>query len=442
MRKSTNWLLIALLLALPQACWAHDRNMGFYLLANYVLIFGRAMAVCLLVPFVYSLFSTGETAPRLPLALGLLWRVAVLWASVAMLDVTVSFSLSQINCAFLLKFMDPVVYPAWQNLAPAFLLSLIPSPPKAVLIGLHLPLTFLAVHCVLSEHFRQNRSFAASRSKVAAYSLLASIVLLSGAALFNFKTPWFSASPMTAQEYYGNSKALNRLKEKVDRARSKGKTVPQTELDTGLKAAIYLGRGDLITTFVTKENIGSAVSWGAFYSTKAEVVITLVQLGAPLVDERGNTILTQFRGKEYELNKLLAEPEIVKLINRQNMDGDTALSYAFRSNEDAKVLVLLEAGANPNLPDKKGVTPLAMVAAACAQETRPSNMPKDPNNWAYPEVNVYRFKMSRYRRLIDMLKAHKAIANSPQTAKSLKTCSERYVVIPRILRQEDLNFKP
>ena len=48
-------------------------------------------------------------------------------------------------------------------------------------------------------------------------------------------------------------------------------------------------------------------------------------------------------------------------INSQDMYGMTALHYALRSKNIEAAITLLKAGANPNLPDERGITPLSYI---------------------------------------------------------------------------------
>ena len=48
-------------------------------------------------------------------------------------------------------------------------------------------------------------------------------------------------------------------------------------------------------------------------------------------------------------------------INAQDMYGMTPLHYALRSKNIDAAITLLKAGANPNLPNERGITPLSYI---------------------------------------------------------------------------------
>ena len=48
-------------------------------------------------------------------------------------------------------------------------------------------------------------------------------------------------------------------------------------------------------------------------------------------------------------------------INAQDMYGMTPLHYALRSKNIDAAIALLKAGANPNLPNERGITPLSYI---------------------------------------------------------------------------------
>ncbi|MFZ5775502.1 MAG: ankyrin repeat domain-containing protein [Thermodesulfobacteriota bacterium] len=83
----------------------------------------------------------------------------------------------------------------------------------------------------------------------------------------------------------------------------------------------------------------------------------------PLVDESGKTLLMQAVAQGFEEGvEALLEQADLDLVNHATTDGTTALHCAMASANPAIVARLLAAGANPNLADRQGRTPLWMAA--------------------------------------------------------------------------------
>ncbi|GGD87429.1 hypothetical protein GCM10011515_03720 [Tsuneonella deserti] len=61
--------------------------------------------------------------------------------------------------------------------------------------------------------------------------------------------------------------------------------------------------------------------------------------------------------------ELLSEPGSTLIVTRDQTTGETALHITVRRRDETWTKFLLDRGANPNLADKKGVTPLALAAS-------------------------------------------------------------------------------
>ena len=107
-----------------------------------------------------------------------------------------------------------------------------------------------------------------------------------------------------------------------------------------------------------------ALSHGRDHKDVVEYLFDHADVDLTLLDERGESLLHYVLNMpslaEKIIKKLKKEKQLKKMINHVNIDGSTPLHHAAAGN--IKVIkMLLAAGANPNIIDKNGYTPIANV---------------------------------------------------------------------------------
>jgi ankyrin repeat protein len=139
-------------------------------------------------------------------------------------------------------------------------------------------------------------------------------------------------------------------------------------------AALLLKKGAKIDS--PAEDGRTPLMWAAAADGSGETLQALIDHGAALdaVDKEGNTPLLHaaMGPKEESVRKLI---DAHAALDRRNLKGQTALFVAIQYIRGAGCAsALLEAGADPNIADKKGVTPLMWAVAGGT--THQDNIPE------------------------------------------------------------------
>jgi ankyrin repeat protein len=89
----------------------------------------------------------------------------------------------------------------------------------------------------------------------------------------------------------------------------------------------------------------------------------LIQAGANVnqANPAGITALMMIAeiNNPFAMQQLIDNPNIN--INQKDNEGNTALMHAIRAKNKLAIKALLDSGANPDLPNKKGITPLQVI---------------------------------------------------------------------------------
>jgi uncharacterized protein len=108
----------------------------------------------------------------------------------------------------------------------------------------------------------------------------------------------------------------------------------------------------------TKKNMMVVVAWVMVVPTLGGLVATAAQ--AQFSDSY-NFLKAVKERKGDEAEKFLAEPGSVIINTRDSSTGQTALHLVVERRDSTWLSYLLQKGANPNLADKKGITPLMLA---------------------------------------------------------------------------------
>jgi uncharacterized protein len=108
----------------------------------------------------------------------------------------------------------------------------------------------------------------------------------------------------------------------------------------------------------TKKNMMVVVAWVMVVPTLGGLVATAAQ--AQFSDSY-NFLKAVKERKGDEAEKFIAEPGSVIINTRDSSTGQTALHLVVERRDSTWLSYLLQKGANPNLADKKGITPLMLA---------------------------------------------------------------------------------
>lgn len=173
----------------------------------------------------------------------------------------------------------------------------------------------------------------------------------------------------------GSASHVNQLKSKIQ----KKQTVDVANLSP-LNRAAYLGDVDAFVKS-SNQNINQLDSKGlapihyAILGNQTAALNKLIELGSSVKIYHDGDSLLHFAaaGKSQTiLNKLISTGID---LNQKNIFGETALHYASANENLAVVELLVKAGANPQLLDNSGMSPLALIGASAYQRD-PLSLPK------------------------------------------------------------------
>ena len=133
----------------------------------------------------------------------------------------------------------------------------------------------------------------------------------------------------------------------------------------------------------------------------------LLEAGANPIFPNGDTILMKFAEQNLPVDPFLEIPAVRDVINAQNEKGETALFLTGKGNRIyiGNIQDLLEAGADPTIPDKTGKTVLSVAYKAILLAAK--NMKYDDIDYSEGDVKVSRkyYDVGPITILEDLLKA-------------------------------------
>jgi len=123
---------------------------------------------------------------------------------------------------------------------------------------------------------------------------------------------------------------------------------------------------------IPNQNGSTPLNESCKYGNKA-MVLLFMNRGADIntQDKDGNTILHSACSNDYgeSIIEHLLQTDVLKLINNQNKEGLTPLHFACKTINVKSIELLLKKGANVEVKDQNGNTPLQCIPTDKEKET-------------------------------------------------------------------------